>query len=145
MHNTTRLSEQDPRKQTMNPHYRICPESLYRAIEELSTCLIQPLSQLRKKAIPIYVTENGIAPINDDDETRTQFYQKNLYVLARAIKDGHDVRGYITWSFMDNYEWGSFGEKRYGLFHVDFDNPSLPRTFKPGAQYLCDVIKEFRQ
>jgi beta-glucosidase len=115
-----------------NELYTIYGEGLHRAITELSNRLAKPLG------IPIYVTENGIGTTND--EHRTLFLQRYLYALACAIADGHDVRGYMYWSFMDNYEWGSFS-KRYGLFHVDYDSPELTRTLKPSARTYIDLVK----
>jgi beta-glucosidase len=137
----------DSTVRTTNPNYRIYPEGLYAAIKELSDRMTKPISVLRKRPVPIYVTENGIAPINDDDNVRTLFYQRYLYAMLQAIKEGCDVRGYITWSLMDNYEWGSAYQgpdaKHYGLLHVDFSHPKLIRSVKAGAHYLIDLIRSY--
>lgn len=116
---------------TNNSKYTIYAEGLYRAIAELSARIAKPLG------IPIYVTENGIG--TDNDEHRTLHNQRYVYALARAIQDGYDVRGYIHWSLMDNYEWGQYA-KHYGLYAVDRNTPELTRSLKPGAQYYKDVV-----
>ena len=43
------------------------------------------------------------------------------------------VRGYFTWSLMDNYEWTLGYNARFGLVHVDFE--TLQR--RPKASYLA--------
>ena len=112
--------------------YTIYGEGLYRAIKTLSEKLGTRFN------IPIYVTENGIG--TDDDALRTLQSKRYLYALARAVNDGYDVRGYIYWSLLDNYEWGKY-KKHYGLYHVDRSTPELTRTKKTGAEYFESVIK----
>lgn len=121
---------------TRNPQYTVYGEGLYRAIKELSTRIGKPLN------VPIYITENGIATANDTEgnELRTLHNQRYLYGMARAIQEGHDVRGYIHWALMDNYEWGSY-RKFYGLHHVDRSTPELKRSLKDGAKYYQSVVK----
>ena len=55
-----------------------------------------------------------------------------------GIADGVDVRGYFYWSFMDNYEWGSFRPK-FGLVEVDFE--TFERKPKPSAYFYQEIIK----
>jgi beta-glucosidase len=116
---------------TNNDKYTIYGEGLYRAIEELSNKVAKPFN------IPIYITENGIGTDNDDH--RVLHNQRYLYALARAIEDGHDVRGYIHWSLMDNYEWGQYS-KHYGLIAVNRD--TMERIKKPSAWYYEKIMKE---
>ena len=118
---------------TLNNKYTIYGEGLHRALKELWQELGKPLG------IPLYVTENGIG--TDSDELRTLFYQRYMYALAKAIADGIDVRGYITWSLLDNYEWGEY-KKRYGLYHVDSETQQ--RTLKPGARYYLNLVANSR-
>lgn len=49
-----------------------------------------------------------------------------------------DVRGYLYWSLMDNYEWSSF-LPRFGLVNVDFK--TFERTPKPSAAFYREIIE----
>jgi beta-glucosidase/6-phospho-beta-glucosidase/beta-galactosidase len=116
---------------TQNPNYVIYPEGLYRALTTINDKVAKPLN------IPIYVTENGIA--TDDDAQRDQFLKRYLFAVSKAIEDGIPVKGYIHWSLLDNYEWGSYG-KHYGIYKVD--RQTQERTFKPGAAYLAACARK---
>ena len=77
----------------------------------------------------IYVTENGLGYKDEfdeerktvDDDARIDYVKKHLEVIADAIRDGANVKGYFLWSLMDVFSWSNGYEKRYGLFYVDFD------------------------
>jgi beta-glucosidase len=84
---------------------------------------------------PVYVTENGCSC--DDDRFRIVYLALYLSAIHDAIKRGVDVRGYLYWTLMDNYEWSSF-RPRFGLVHVDFK--TFKRTPKPSAAFFKDII-----
>lgn len=81
--------------------------------------------------VPIVVTENGIATA--DDTERIEYTSGALSGLAAAIADGVDVRGYLHWSLLDNYEWGSY-RPTFGLVAVD--RTTFVRTPKPSLAWL---------
>ncbi|KAB1224890.1 Beta-glucosidase 17 [Morella rubra] len=63
---------------------------------------------------PIYITENGLndkgsLPLQDalDDIVRLKYHRSHMSYVLEAIKAGVDVRGYLAWSFLDNFEWES--------------------------------------
>ena len=107
---------------------------MYRAIKEIDAKIAKPLN------IPIYITENGIA--TDKPEERHLQSQRYLYAISQAIKDGCDVRSYIHWALLDNYEWGSY-DKHYGIYKVNFETQE--RHLKPGTEYLIGVIRKSAQ
>jgi len=139
MNNFQKDLHPDTTTHTANKNYCVSPQSLYLAIKEIATRIAKPLN------IPMYITENGIAPLDDDTDKKNNFYQTYLYSLLKALMEGYDVRGYITWSLMDNFEWKEGYGIRYGLYHVDFDDPNLTRTLKPGAHYLRDVVQAYNK
>ena len=85
--------------------------------------------------VPIVVTENGIA--TEDDTRRIAFVDEALRGVARCLDDGIDVRGYIYWSALDNFEWALGYRPKFGLIEVD--RTTFERTPKPSAQWLGQV------
>ena len=95
---------------------------------------------------PIYITENGAAyddPLRADgsidDARRIAYIRGHLHSVADAIADGVDVRGYLAWSFVDNFEWHSGYEMRFGLVHIDFNTQA--RTPRTSAYWYRDVME----
>ncbi|TDN91453.1 family 1 glycosylhydrolase [Microbacterium sp. BK668] len=86
--------------------------------------------------IPMIVTENGIATA--DDPRRIHYTTGALKALADAIADGIDVRGYLHWSLLDNYEWGSY-RPTFGLIAVDRE--TFARSPKPSLGWLGDLAR----
>ncbi len=97
---------------------------------------------------PIYITENGMAEADVleagavHDPRRIDYVLGHLQALADARRQGVDLRGYFYWSLMDNYEWDSGYDKRFGLVHVDY--ATQQRTLKDSAHWYRDTIAALR-
>ncbi len=91
----------------------------------------------KQTGVPIIVTENGIA--TEDDTRRVEYVQRALTGLKSAIDDGVDVRGYIAWSLMDNFEWMSGYTPKFGMVAVDLKTQK--RTIKPSAAILGNIAR----
>ena len=50
--------------------------------------------------------------------------------------------GYTMWSLLDNFEWAAGYTERFGIHHVDFNDPERKRTPKASASYYAKVIKD---
>ncbi|NXC05302.1 LPH hydrolase, partial [Orthonyx spaldingii] len=94
---------------------------------------------------PIYIIENGVAikaKLDVDDNARIFYYKTYIDEALKAYKiDGVNLKGYNAWSLMDNFEWLNGYEPRFGLHHIDFDNPNRPRTPKRSAVYYAEIIR----
>ncbi|XP_034246129.1 myrosinase 1-like [Thrips palmi] len=92
---------------------------------------------------PVLVTENGYAGAHDEytsDPGREGYYSTYMRALARAInEDGCNVIGYTAWCLEDNLEWSDGFSLRFGLAHVDYDDPNRPRVLKNSARLFRDV------
>ncbi|MFN3383960.1 MAG: family 1 glycosylhydrolase [Archaeoglobaceae archaeon] len=96
------------------------------------------LISLKKYDKPIIVTENGIATRND--EQRCRYVVRHLKMLHEAILNGADVKGYIHWSPMDNFEWSVGYSMKFGLVEVDFE--TLERKLRPSAYLYREIAEE---
>ncbi|MBI2411148.1 MAG: glycoside hydrolase family 1 protein [Candidatus Kerfeldbacteria bacterium] len=100
--------------------------------------IFEVLIDLQKYGLPMYITENGIAAVNDDK--RSRFIVSHLKEVYHAIKAGVDVRGYFYWSLLDNFEWDKGFEPRFGLVEVDYK--TLKRTPRPSSYLYAHICKE---
>jgi beta-glucosidase len=87
--------------------------------------------------VAVLVTENGMA--TDDDAARIAYTRGALEGLAEAMADGVDVRGYLHWTLLDNFEWMAAYSKTFGL--IAFDRETFARTVKPSARWLGEVAR----
>ena len=87
--------------------------------------------------LPIYVTENGIS--TNDDTQRIAYIRTAVGGVANCLKSGIDVRGYLHWSLLDNFEWIFGYGPQFGLIGVD--RSTMKRTIKPSAFVLGKIAK----
>lgn len=109
--------------------WKIYPPALYHV-----------LRGLKRFGLPIYVTENGIA--DAADKKRRDYLKGYLRETHRAIRAGVDVRGYLHWSLLDNFEWEDGYEWKFGLLAVDMKTQK--RTVRQSAKYYSQVCKNNR-
>jgi len=90
---------------------------------------------------PIYITEHGLADAKDLN--RGWYIEESLKYLEKAISEGADIRGYLHWSLLDNFEWWDGFWPRFGLIEVDYAN-DFKRTVRPSAYKYAELIKKYR-
>lgn len=113
---------------------RMLPMNFY-LDEFYPECVYHNLNRLLDK--PVYITENGCSCY--DDDFRIVYLAEYLSAMNEAIKSGVDLRGYLYWSFLDNYEWSTYIPK-FGLVEVDHEN-NFKRTPKPSAYFYKEIIE----
>lgn len=106
--------------------WELYPESIYYV-----------LIGLKKYKLPIYITESGLADALDT--RREWFIRESLKNIHRAIAEGADVRGYLHWSLLDNFEWDKGFWPRFGLVEVDYK--TLERKIRPSARAYGEMCK----
>jgi len=115
--------------------WNIAPDGL----EELLVSLHQS-----HPGLPLVITENGAAfddAVEDgrvDDPERVDYLRRHFTAAHRAIERGVDLRGYLVWSLLDNFEWGYGYSKRFGIVHVDY--ATQRRTVKASGAWLAALI-----
>ncbi len=87
--------------------------------------------------LPVFVTENGIGTA--DDKQRVRYIATHLAAAKKAMDEGVDLRGYIYWCSMDNFEWNAGYRMTFGLIGVDRE--TFERTPKPSAEYFSEICR----
>ncbi len=67
------------------------------------------------------------------------FIVLHLYHIQRALADGVDVRSYLHWSLLDNYEWAEGYKMRFGLIHVDYETKK--RYIRPSTLVFKEILE----
>ena len=104
--------------------------------QSLANCARQAHAATGK---PVLITENGID--TKDDAKRIRYTLGTLKELGLAMAEGVPLMGYLHWSLLDNYEWGTY-TSRYGLVAVD--PVTFQRTPKESAHVLGAFAKRGR-
>ena len=95
---------------------------------------------------PIVITENGAAftdtvargAVHDAD--RIAFLDAHIRAVRKAMDAGIDVRGYVVWSILDNFEWADGYGPRFGLVRVDY--ATQRRTLKDSYYWYRKLIAD---
>jgi beta-glucosidase len=96
------------------------------------------LLNLKKHQKPIYITENGLADAKDTK--REKYIRDHLFYVHKAIGQGADVRSYLYWSLLDNFEWQHGFWPRFGLVEIDRDD-LLRRKARYSATKFAEICK----
>lgn len=154
-YNPTRVAAADPDFVPAGPHAGLRGVSLQPPQGELTgfgweqnaDAFTELLVRLSRDAggLPLVVTENGSAfpDVVDPmgrvvDVQRTKYLMDHVRAVHRAISEGADIRGYLAWSLLDNFEWAAGYSQRFGIVHVDFETQR--RTVKESAVTLSRII-----
>ncbi len=118
--------------------WEVWPGSIYEMVMRITRDYNRPVLE---------ITENGCA-YNDaldssgnvNDARRIAYHQQYLSELARAIREGADVRSYHAWSLLDNFEWAEGFSQRFGLVYVDYKTQK--RTVKKSGEWYAKVAAQ---
>ncbi len=94
---------------------------------------------------PLYITENGgafkdaVVDRRIHDNQRSEYIASHIAAVADAIAQGVRMEGYMVWSLLDNFEWASGHEKRFGIVHVDY--ATQRRTLKDSALWYRGFLQ----
>jgi len=106
------------------------------------------------KKYPIWITENGLATIEGDEDGdhdgvsdplndyfRIDHLNEFMGQTLRAIReDGANVEMYTAWSLMDGFEWNRGYTERFGLFYTNFTELDATTTPKRSADWYAKVV-----
>ncbi len=94
------------------------------------------LRDLKKYNKPIYITEAGLA--DSQDRYREKYIQDLLIQVHKAILFDIDVRGFMHWSLLDNFEWAQGYDKKFGLVEIKVDGERKPRQ---SAYFYANICR----
>ena len=106
------------------------------------------LQLYERYGLPLYVSENGQA-CNDrifldgrvHDPDRIDYLTRYIAAMRSAMDEGAVVKGYYHWSLMDNFEWHSGYDERFGLVFVDYAD-KCRRIKKDSYFWYASLCKE---
>lgn len=120
--------EEKPSGDLTDMGWEIYPEGIY-----------EILKKLKKYRVPIYIVENGIA--DKKDQKREKYIVDHLKYIHKAItRERVNVKGYLHWSLLDNFEWAQGFGPKFGLVEVNFKTQK--RTIRPSAYAYSKICKE---
>ncbi len=112
--------------------FREDPAGIYQACMEVSEAT---------GGKPIFITETGIS--TQDEAQRARFYERVLYSIGEAAKDGCDIQGVYLWSLYKNFEWNmGWDPQDFGIYAFDRDNNTF--ELRQGSKKLQERMVDWR-
>ena len=127
-YNDWKLQSKNPESPVNDMGWYMDPGNIYTVLKDLD-------SRYRK---PIIITENGLADTND--KYRKWWIKETIDSMNQAIKEGVDLRGYLHWSLLDNFEWDHGWWPKFGLVAVDLK--TMKRSIRPSAEWFARQINK---
>ena len=99
--------------------------------------LFRLLKRLGRYNKPIYITENGLPDLDDDQ--RPRFLVQTLREVWKAINENVPVMGYYHWTLTDNFEWAEGWNLRFGL--VKLNPETQERTLRRSGELYGEMAR----
>ncbi len=99
--------------------------------------LFRLLKRLDRYHKPIYITENGLPDLDDDQ--RPRFLITHLREVWKAINENVPVMGYYHWTLTDNFEWAEGWNLRFGLVKLNPDTQE--RTLRRSGELYGELAR----
>jgi beta-glucosidase len=116
--------------------WEVNPEGIYNIIKQFAK---YPIKE-------IIVTENGAAFPDQlidgkvHDVQRINFYKRYLEQVLKAKNEGANIKGYFSWTFIDNFEWAEGFRPMFGIVYND--PKTQERIVKDSGLWFRDFLKE---
>ncbi|KAI8104603.1 hypothetical protein M9434_003157 [Picochlorum sp. BPE23] len=123
-------ASKNPGEMMTDMPYALYAEGIFKALEGISVL-----------NIPIYITETGVA--DSGDSVRPVMIQTYMSAIEQAIRAGHDIRGVLYWSLVDNFEWAFGYTMKFGIY--EWDASSQQRLCRQSGQLLKHWFKRLVQ
>jgi beta-glucosidase/6-phospho-beta-glucosidase/beta-galactosidase len=123
-------ASKNPGEMMTDMPYALYAEGIFKALEGIGVL-----------DIPIYITETGVA--DSGDAVRPVMIQTYMSAIEQAIRAGHDIRGVLYWSLVDNFEWAFGYTMKFGIY--EWDASSQQRTCRQSGRLLKHWFKRLQQ
>jgi len=123
-----------PKEQQNDMGWDLDPNALYQVVKQYNKY---------DPGAKILITEHGAADGEKPDTRRLLFLRNSLIGLAKAVKEGVHITGYLHWSLVDNWEWSSGFTPKFGLYSIDLPH-SQARNLTEGGKLYKDIIRSHR-
>lgn len=80
-------------------------------------------------------------PRDDNFPPFFSFIFSHFFFKLAIQLDKVNCKIYCLWSLLDNFEWIQGYNSRFGLFHVDFEDPARPRVPYTSAKEYAKLIQ----
>lgn len=107
--------------------WEIEPEGLYNVLRTV----------YKRYGKPIVITENGIG--TQSEQKKIRYFRDHVNQMLRAMNSGVDVRGYMPWTLIDNYEWAEGFGANFGFTHLSQDGKKL--IIEPSGKWFRNFVK----
>ncbi|TYL53110.1 GH1 family beta-glucosidase [Agromyces mariniharenae] len=117
--------------------------------EALTELLVTLRTDFDDALPPVVITENGasypdvVVDGQVHDAERIAYLDRHIRAVHAAIGRGVDVRGYLVWSLIDNFEWADGYTQRFGLVHLDLETGE--RTRKDSFAWYRELLAAQRR
>lgn len=77
------------------------------------------------------------------DPIRSSYYHDYMEGILIALSEGLNIQGCLAWSFVDNLEWNSGFQIKFGMQYVNMSSPTLDRYYKASFFQYVDMYQQY--